>query len=76
MELLDYAEKQERRSELWQAYVAQLPWMSKDDYIPFEQYVARCTGANIDTRPVMEILEEVEEAEKMLEGGYDGSRNL
>lgn len=50
-------------------WIVQLPYMSKDDFVGFDAYFDRVTGRNIDTRPALEILAEIEVAEKSLRGG-------
>lgn len=62
---------EERAFRMW---TVQLPYMSKDDFVPFKEYLDRLTGKNIDRRPTLEILAELEEVEKRLKGGAaDGS---
>lgn len=39
------------------------------EYISFEDYVARITGANVDRRPAEELLRELDELEKTFEEG-------
>ena len=42
----------------------QLPNMTKENYLSFDQYVDRVTGRNIDKRPVSECMAEIEEIKK------------
>lgn len=60
-----------REEQLFQQWVAQLPWMDKDTYVSFADYKDRVTGANIDRRSVAEIMAELDEVERELQKGGD-----
>lgn len=68
IEFLNLAKEKERESRIFFQWVAQLPFMSSENYLSFEDYKAKLTGANIDKRSTKELLEEADEIEKMLEG--------
>ena len=53
-------EKEERIHNQW---VSMLPYMSLKqlEYISFQKYKEKVTGANIDMRPTSEIIKEIEE---------------
>lgn len=61
--------EQERDDRIFQQWVVQLPLMGSDGYMSFTDYKARVTGANIDRRSTAEILAELDEAERELNGG-------
>lgn len=66
--LIIHAMKERRDNRLWLQWAIQLPLMNTaDNFIPFEDYRDRATGANIDTRPVDEILAELDVLEKEME---------
>ena len=64
--------EQERDDRIFQQWVVQLPLMSKENFVSFADYKDKVTGANIDRRPVAEIMAELNEVEKELQGGGDG----
>ena len=64
--------EQERDDRIFQQWVVQLPLMSTDNFIGFADYKDRVTGANIDRRATAEILAELDQVEKELQGGGDG----
>lgn len=57
-------EEEERIHAQW---VSMLPLMSMQQlkYMPFEEYKNQCLGKNIDTRPVDEIIKELEDLHGM-----------
>lgn len=69
------AMEQERDDRIFQQWVVQLPLMGQDNFVSFADYKDRVTGANIDRRSTAEILAELDEVEKELQGGgaADGS---
>lgn len=69
--LIQKALEQERDDRLFQQWVVQLPLMGKEDFVSFADYKDRVTGANIDRRSTAEILAEVNEIERELQGGGD-----
>lgn len=60
------AKVQERREQIQRQWTAMLPLMSIQylKYMPFEEYYEKCTGANIDLRPVDEIIADIEETHR------------
>lgn len=67
--ILEALEK-EREERLFQQWTAQLSIMAySGTYVSFADYKDRVTGANIDRRPTAEILAELEEVERELNGG-------
>lgn len=70
--LVNKAREKERDEHIFQQWVAQLPFMEKDNFISFDDYRDRVTGANIDPRPTADILAELDEVEKQFkEGGAE-----
>ena len=66
------AQEQERDDRIFQQWVVQLPLMGKENFVSFAAYKDNVTGANIDRRSVAEIMAELDEVEKELQGGGDG----
>lgn len=65
------AKEKEREERIFQQWVAQLPYMDKQNFVSFEDYKNKLTGANIDRRSVAEIEAELAEVEQRLqEGGH------
>ena len=58
------AREKEKENRYFLQWVVQLPNMTKDNYLSFDQYMDRVTGRNIDTRPVSECMAEIEEIKK------------
>jgi hypothetical protein len=69
--LITKALEQERDDRIFQQWVVQLPLMGKDNFVSFADYKDKVTGANIDRRTTAEILAELDEVEKELQGGGD-----
>lgn len=70
------AKEQERKEQIRKQWTTMLPYMSLQmlQYIPFEQYYEKCTGANIDMRSTDEIIAEIEETHRRAkEVSVDGS---
>lgn len=67
--LIVKALEQERDDRIFQQWVVQLPYMGKDNFIGFAAYKDKLTGANIDRRPVAEIMAELDEVERQLQKG-------
>lgn len=61
MDLLTYAQDQEEKEIMFRYYLTQLPYMDKNTFMTFEQYVAKNkpSRAKLDQRPMDEILEDV-----------------
>lgn len=66
------AQEQERDDRIFQQWVVQLPLMGPENFVSFANYKDNVTGANIDRRPTAEILAELDEIERELQGGGDG----
>ncbi len=64
MALARKAEEEERDERLHRQWAAQLPFMSAESYVSFREYRDLVTGANIDTRPTGELVEECLEIER------------
>lgn len=70
MEVLDFllflqkAREKELEEQIRQQWTIQLPHMTKENYISFNDYFDRVTGRNIDTRPADAIIKEIEELHK------------
>lgn len=62
--LIAKARERERDERFYRQWLAQLPFMGEDNFIAFDEYRDRLTGANIDTRPTAVILAEMEAVEK------------
>ena len=70
LELMAKAREKERDERIFQQWVVQLPAMSMNGTVmSFDEYHSRVTGANIDRRPTLEILKEMDELEKEFEKG-------
>lgn len=61
--------EKDRDDRIFQQWVAQLPWMGKENFISFTDYRDRVTGVNIDRRSTAEILADLDEVERQLQGG-------
>lgn len=57
---LQKAKEKECEDHIRMQWVQFLPYMDKSSYVSFEEYYDRCTGRNIDTRSVEEIVSELE----------------
>lgn len=60
-----------REERIFQQWVVHLPWMSRETFVSFPDYMDRITGANIDRRSVAEIEAELAEVERRLQRGGD-----
>ncbi len=58
------AREKEKENRYFLQWVVQLPNMSKENFVSFDEYVDRVTGRNIDNRPVFECMAEIEEIKK------------
>lgn len=62
--------EKDREDRIFQQWVAQLPAMAfSGKQISFADYKARVTGANIDRRTTAEILADLDDVERELNGG-------
>ena len=73
LSLILKAIEKDREERIFQQWVAQLPWMDRDNFISFADYKDRVTGANIDRRSVAEIEADLARAEQELKGGGDAN---
>lgn len=71
--LVKKAEERERDDRLWLQWAIQLPTMAFGEYVSFQDYKDRITGANVDKRPTAEILAELDELEQKFGGATDGA---
>lgn len=65
--LIEKAREQKQDERFFAQWVVQLPYMSRDAFVPFNEYKDSITGVNIDTRPATEILKEIDEIESRFE---------
>lgn len=66
------ARKEAHEERIFQQWVAQLSLMGfTGNYVSFNDYKNRMTGANIDRRSVAEIEADLDEVERQLQGGGD-----
>lgn len=63
--IINKAREKEKENRYFLQWVVQLPHMSKENFVSFEEYVDKVTGRNIDKRPVFECMKELEEIKKM-----------
>lgn len=68
-EFLIQAIKAQRDERLYLWWCAVVPNMTASNFMSFDEFRDRLTGANLDTRPAEEILAEVAEIEKRLKHG-------
>ena len=68
------AREMEERDRLHKQWTAMLPLMSIQylEYMTFEDYVDRCTGANIDMRPTNEIIADILDAHEKVKSKKEG----
>ena len=62
--LIDKAKEKEKEKRHFMQWVVQLPNMTQENYISFNDYVDKVTGKNIDRRPLYECMAEIEEIKK------------
>lgn len=58
------AREKEKEKRIFAQWVVQLPHMTKENYISFDDYFDKVTGRNIDNRPISECMAEIEEIKK------------
>lgn len=68
VEFYKIAREKEKEERIFAQWTQQMPFMSRDNYISFEDYKDRLTGKNIDTRSTAEISAETDEIERRLLG--------
>lgn len=63
-DLLEVAVDKEKEERLHRQWCTMLPFMSLRllEYISFSDYIDKCSGQNIDMRPVSEIIADIEAA--------------
>ena len=66
---INEAIKQNEIDHIRQQWVAQLPYMSKDTYISFEEYKSKFICEPVTQKSNAEILKEAREIEQRLKGG-------
>lgn len=71
LSLILKAMEKSRDERIFQQWVAQLPWMDRDNFVSFADYRDRVTGANIDRRSVAEIMADLDAVERELQKGGD-----
>ena len=64
LRIIEKATEKEKENRYFLQWVVQLPNMTKENFVSFEQYVDKVTGRNIDKRPISECMEELEEIKK------------
>lgn len=67
--LIIKAMEENRDERLFQQWVVQVPWMDKENYVSFEDYKNKLTGANVDRRSVSDIEADLAEVERQLQRG-------
>ena len=65
LRIINKAREKEKENRHFLQWVVQLPHMTEENYLSFDDYVDRVTGRNIDKRPVAECMKELEEIKKM-----------
>ena len=65
LRIINKAREKEMENRHFLQWVVQLPHMTEENYLSFDDYVDRVTGRNIDQRPVAECMKELEEIKKM-----------
>lgn len=68
IELINKAIEKRQEEKHFTMWTSQLPFMSTENYISFEDYCDKLTGKNIVTKSKEEILREVEEIEQKSKG--------
>lgn len=69
IEFYNLAKEKEKEERFFLQWVQQMPFMSKDNFVPFEDYKTRLSGKNVDRRSTQEILADIDEIERTLERG-------
>lgn len=65
--LIDMAFEKEERKKHYLAWCVQLPIMTDENYISFEEYLDKVMLRNVDVRPTSVIQAELDDIEKMFE---------
>lgn len=73
LQLISKAIEKDRDDRIFQQWVAQLPMMGMTGtVVSFADYKDRVTGANIDRRPVAQIMVELDEVENRIKELREG----
>lgn len=59
IKLITKAIDEERRQRFFMQWIMYLPFMTKENYVPFEEYYEQSKVPQIDTRPKDEIMSEL-----------------
>lgn len=65
LRMIDKAREKEKENRIFLQWAVQLPHMTKEKFISFENYLDKVTGRNIDRRSVAECMQEIEEIKKL-----------
>lgn len=71
--LIKKAIEEEQNELVHRQWCAQLPFMSKETYVPFPEYRDNVTGRNIDTRPTGVMVAELLKIQSEMEGAINGT---
>lgn len=59
IKLINKAIDEDRKQRFFMQWLMYLPFMTKDNYVPFEEYYEQTKVPQIDTRPKDEIMREL-----------------
>ena len=65
--LIEKAREKEKEKRIFAQWVVQLPHMTKETFLSFDEYFDKVTGRNIDKRSTSECMAEIEEIKKLFE---------
>lgn len=65
--VISKAREKEKENRFFLQWVVQLPHMTKESYVSFDEYFDKVTGRNIDKRSVADCMAEIEEIKKKFE---------
>lgn len=65
--VISKAREKEKENRFFLQWVVQLPHMTKESYVSFDEYFDKVTGRNIDKRSVADCMVEIEEIKKKFE---------
>ena len=71
VEFYKFAIQKDKEEKIYLQWCAMLPTMAQ--YIPFNQFLDKMTGRNIDARSVEEIMADIEETHRKAKERADGS---
>lgn len=69
LRIIKKAKEKEEEKRYFIQWAVQLPFMTKDNYISFNDYIDKVTGRNIDTRSTAECMAEIEEVKQSFAKG-------